>query len=245
MEEHAQFDNPLMAQMAKRLEEEQARKLKEQQEIARQQQLDAFDQRIADLAAMIEKNEQLADDEFNINAILIQFLEVTLNLKKVMDMCHSIEKVLSCVSEATAFIDSSMNFSDQIFSQMNAEKYGLFARIKQRITIRRTIQNHIGRMKSIIDRVEGTMEIGRIMSSEFGKLSTKIAKSSKKKKKTQAKPGASEFPLASQYLSKRKSGEGTTGTTGGATGGSTPSWQPPATGTSGGSAPTGGIDDIL
>ena len=65
MEEHAQFDNPLMAQMAKRLEEEQARKLKEQQEIARQQQLDAFDQRIADLAAMIEKNEQLADDAHN------------------------------------------------------------------------------------------------------------------------------------------------------------------------------------
>ena len=245
MEEHAQFDNPLMAQMAKRLEEEQARKLKEQQEIARQQQLDAFDQRIADLAAMIEKNEQLADDEFNINAILIQFLEVTLNLKKVMDMCHSIEKVLSCVSDATAFIDSSMNFSDQIFSQMNAEKYGLFARIKQRITIRRTIQNHIGRMKSIIDRVEGTMEIGRIMSSEFGKLSTKISKSSKKKKKAQAKPGASEFPLASQYLSKRKSGEGATGGAG-ATGGSTPTWQPPSTGTSGGSAPAGGgIDDIL
>ena len=69
--------------------------------------------------------------------------------------------------------------------------------------------------------------------------------SSKKKKKTQAKPGASEFPLASQYLSKRKSGEGATGSTGGATGGSTPTWQPPSTGTSGGSAPTGGIDDIL
>ena len=233
-----------MRAMQERLKAEQERKLKEQQEAARQEQLDAFDQRIADLAAMIEKNEQMQDDEFNINAILIQFLEVTLNLKKVMDMCHSIEKVLSCVSEATAFIDSSMNFSDQIFAQMNAENYGLFARIKQRIKIRRTIQNHIGRMKSIIDRVEGTMEIGRIMSSEFGKLSTRIGKASQKKKKSQAKPGANEFPLASQYLSKRKSGEGATGGAG-ATGGSAPTWQPPSTGTSAGGSSSGDIDDIL
>jgi hypothetical protein len=163
-----------------------------------------------------------------------------------MDMCHSIEKVLSCVSEATAFIDSSMNFSDQIFAQMNAEKYGLFARIKQRITIRKTIHNHIGRMKSIIARVEGTMEIGRIMSTEFGKLSTRIGKASKKKKKAAPQGGAGEFPLASQYLSKRKNGG--TGATGGATGGaSTPSWEAPSTGASaGGSAPAGGsIDDIL
>ncbi len=241
-----EFENPAMRAMQERLKQEQERKLKEQQEAARQEQLDAFDQRIADLAAMIEKNEQMQDDEFNINAILIQFLEVTLNLKKVMDMCHSIEKVLSCVSEATAFIDSSMNFSDQIFAQMNAEKYGFFARIKQKITIRKTIHNHIGRMKSIIARVEGTMEIGRIMSTEFGKLSTRIGKASKKKKKAAPQGGAGEFPLAAQYLSKRKNGG--TGATGGATGGaSTPSWEAPSTGAgAGGSAPAGGsIDDIL
>lgn len=240
-----EFENPAMRAMQERLRQEQERKMKEQQEQARQEQLDAFDQRIADLAAMIEKNQELQDDEFNINAILIQFLEVTLNLKKVMDMCHSIEKVLSCVSDATAFIDSSMNFSDQIFAQMNTENYGLFARIKQRITIRKTVRNHIGRMKAIVARVEGTMEIGRIMSSEFGKLSTKIGKSKKKKKKATPQAGAEEFPLATQYLSKRKSGGAGTSEAGGATG-SAPTYAPPTTGTSGGSAPAGGgIDDIL
>ncbi len=240
-----EFENPAMRAMQERLKAEQERKLKEQQEAARQEQLDAFDQRIADLAAMIEKNEQNQDDEFNINVILIQFLEVTLNLKKVMDMCHSIEKVLSCVSEATAFIDSSMNFSDQIFAQMNAEKYGFFARIKQRITIRRTINNHIGRMKAIIARVEGTMEIGRMMSTEFGKLSKKIGKANAKKKKSKAQaPTGGSYPLASQYLAKRKGAEGAPA--GG--GSSTPSWEAPAGGSApaGGGAPAGGsIDDIL
>ena len=75
-----EFENPAMRAMQERLKQEQERKLKEQQEAARQEQLDAFDQRIADLAAMIEKNEQMQDDEFNINTILIQFLEVSLNL---------------------------------------------------------------------------------------------------------------------------------------------------------------------
>lgn len=239
MDEHVQFDNPLMAEMARRLQEEQAKKLKEQQEAQRQQELDAFDNRIAQLADMIEKNQQMEDDEFNINAILYQFLEVMLNLKKVMDMCHSIEKVLSCVADATKFIDDSMKFSDEIFSQMNTEKYGPIARIKQKIKIRRTIQNHIGRMKSIVDRVEGTMQIGRIMSDEFGKLSKRLSKK-KKKKKAAAQSGASDFPLAARYLASRQ-GEG-----GGTSGVGTPSvGTSPSTPGTGASSSGGGIDDIL
>ena len=232
-----EFENPAMRAMQERLKAEQERKLKEQQEAARQEQLDAFDQRIADLAAMIEKNEQNQDEDFNINAILIQFLEVTLNLKKVMDMCHSIEKVLSCVSEATQFIDSSMNFSDQIFAQMNTENYGFFARLKQKATVRRTVRNHIGRMKAIIARVEGTMQMGQIMSSEFGKLSKKFGKANAKRKKAKANSSSGSYPLAASYLAKRKGGEG------GAPAGGAPSWDAPA---GGGSAPAGGsIDDIL
>lgn len=225
-------------QIRQKREREREEMLKKQQEAARQEQLDAFDQRIADLAAMIEKNEQNQDEDFNINAILIQFLEVTLNLKKVMDMCHSIEKVLSCVSEATQFIDSSMNFSDQIFAQMNTENYGLFSRIKQKMTVRRTVRNHIGRMKAIIARVEGTMQMGQIMSSEFGKLSKKFGKASAKRKKAKASSSSGSFPLASQYLAKRKGAEG------GAPAGGTPSWEAPA---GGASAPAAGgsIDDIL
>ena len=241
-----EFENPAMRAMQERLKAEQERKLKEQQEQARQEQLDAFDQRIADLAAMIEKNQDLAEDDFNINVILIQFLEVALNLKKVMDMCHSIEKVLSCVAEATSFIDSSMKFSDEIFAQMNTEKYGFFARLKQKITIRRTIQNHMGRMKSIIDRVEGMMSISNIMSTEFAKLAKRMGKSKAKKKKQTSTSTAGEFPLASQYLSKRKSaGTGDGGATGGSGSTGTSTWQPPTSAPSGGSSSSGGIDDIL
>jgi hypothetical protein len=108
--------------------------------------------------------------------------------------------------------------------------------MQQKATVRRTVRNHIGRMKAIIARVEGTMQMGQIMSSEFGKLSKKFGKANAKRKKAKANSSAGSYPLAASYLAKRKGAEG------GATGG-TPSWEAPA----GGSAPAAGgsIDDIL
>ena len=113
MQQQEHFENAQMEETRRRLEEEVKRREREAALEAHKEELNAFDQRIADLAAMIEKNAQLEDDEFNINAILIQFLEISLTLKKVMDMSIAINSVLSCVSDATNFIDSSMNFTDE------------------------------------------------------------------------------------------------------------------------------------
>ena len=233
MQQQETFQNEGMEALRRRLEEESARKQRETALAAHQEELNAFDQRIADLAAMIEKNQELAEDEFNINAILIQFLEVTLNLKKVMDMSMAIEKVLSCVSDATHFIDDSMNFSEQIFTQMNAVKYGPFQRIRQKMAMKRAIQNHMERMQSIVARVEGTLQVTNIVSAELARMTARLTKKKKSSKGKKTTPGSSAYPLASQYLSKRKGGEAT------GTGASTP-----ATPTSTAPAPKTGDDSL-
>ena len=76
-----EFQNPRIAQVQKILEEAAAERQREEHLQMQKEKLSEFDQRIADLAAMIEKNQELAEDEFNINVILIQFLEVMLNMK--------------------------------------------------------------------------------------------------------------------------------------------------------------------
>lgn len=236
MQQQETFQNEDLENLRRRLEEDRKRQEREAALAAHQAELDAFDQRIADLAQMIERNQELADDEFNINAILIQFLEISLNLKKVMDMTHAIEKVLSCVSEATKFIDDSMNFSEQIFTAMNSVKYGPFQRIRQKIAMRRTIQNHMDRMRSIVDRVQATVTAGTLISSELSRMTSRLTKSKKKSKKGQSKP-TSSYPLASQYLSKRKGGEV------GGTSPAAPSTAPPAQAPT--TAPDDGLADIL
>ena len=235
MQQQETFQNEGMEALRRRLEEDAARKQREAALAAHQEELDAFDQRIADLAAMIERNQELADDEFNINAILVQFLEITLSLKKVMDMSHAIEKVLSCVSDATQFIDDSMNFSEQIFAKMNAVKYGPFQRIRQKKAMKRAISNHMEKMRSIVARVEGTLEVTSMVSTQLARMTARLTKSKKKSSKGQSKPGASAYPLAAQYLSKRKGGDST-----GASAPSSPMGGAPAP-----SAPSDGLSDIL
>lgn len=228
------FENEQMEGVRRRLEEETARKQREAALAAHQEELDAFDRRIADLAQMIEKNQELSEDEFNINAILVQFLEIALSLKKVMDMSLAVEKVLSCVSDATKFVDESMHFSDEIFNAMSTVTYGPFRRIRQKIVMRRTVQKQMERMKAIIDRVNGTIKVGSVISTELARMTRRLTKSKKRTGKSATPSGASSFPLASQYLSKRK------GSDTGATAPDAPVGSAPAP-----SAPSDSLSDIL
>ena len=234
MQQQEHFENEQMEETRRRLEEEVKRREREAALEAHKEELNAFDQRIADLAAMIEKNAQLEDDEFNINAILIQFLEISLTLKKVMDMSIAINSVLSCVSDATNFIDSSMNFTDEIFKAMNTVKYGPFYRIRQKIVMRHTIKTQMDRMKAIVDRVNGTLTVGTMISTELSRMTSRLTQKKTKRGGGKVQSGGS-YPLAAQYLAKRRGEEST-----GSTSAEAPTGSAPAP-----SAPSDGLSDIL
>ena len=231
------FENPQMQGFADALKVKEAEEAKKRRIAEQKEQLSQYDQRIAALAEMIEKNQQ-QDDEFNFTPILVQFLEISLQLKKVMDAQLAMNIALECMGDATKFIDDSMNFTDHIFEQMNEVKYGPFRRIRQKIQMRKSIENTMAGIQSLVSRIENTLDTTTMLSNALSKFTSKLNKSKKRTKKGQSKPSGSGFPLADQYLAKRKNPTSEADSTPPAVG---PTTSAPSTST----PSSGGIDDIV
>ena len=186
---------------------------------------------------MIEKNQQ-QDDEFNFTPILTQFLEVSLQLKKVMDATLAMNMAIECMGDATKFIDQSMNFTESIFEQMNEVKYGPFRRFRQKMEMRRAIQRHMEGVQVLVAKVEGTLTTTMMISDELSKFTSRLTKSRRKKKKGQSKSSGSGFSLADQYLAQRRSASSGAGST-------PPTVSAPTSAPSASAPATDGIDDII
>lgn len=234
---NTEFEDPTVESTGTESPQEPRQREKEQQQEALyQEQLNVFDQRIATLASTIKKNQERPTDAYPIHSILIESLDIALMLRKLADLTAFTETIASGISDATDFIVSLMKFSDEIETQMNTTEYGLFAKIKQRHAIRKTIRRNIKRTKAFALRVERMKKPFEAIAREFSAISTGTNKS---KKKTVPGGSTDPFPLATRYL------YGDTSAIPSVSEADTPLYAPETTSTSDEPPQTSGYDDIL
>lgn len=217
----------------------------EQLKVEKERRERQFDEKLDQLADKAIEFMRTRGKEDSLTIMLQTFLEVALQLKDAMQSLKAINVAMDCLGEAISFLDASINFDDNIVSQMNSKSYGFFARWKMKRKLKKAMRNNVGRIKATIDGLAMKYDIATAIADsllDFSKeLNKTIAKRNEKKAKKAKKDGkpetpVNEFSAAERYISNKLQEMGEDGSGDG----STPPTQPtqPSSG-------SGDISDIL
>ncbi len=177
--------------------EDRANEVAHEKEMKRKNQ--DFDAKLEKLAnktvdILMESNE---DNDF-LAEMMTSFLDVALEMKRVIKTLDSINIATGCIYEAISFVDVAINYNDGLQKSSLQQDHGFFSRWKRKRQIRKAIRNNNNRMKSAIDSILGQFEMSqeiveslRVMSE---RMHISMAKGKAKREKRAAKKGVTLTP---------------------------------------------------
>lgn len=214
------------------------------QEVKRRQKLKELDGRVNQLCerAILFEN-QYGEDDYR-TQILVTFLDVTLQMKSVIDVLDNVGFALECIGQAIGCVDDVLTMQEEIIAGTLDRKYGFFARMKRKRMMRRAIRNNAHRMQQMCDNLVGSQKMALELVKSLKKSSLRMqtmsqknfSKFNKKSKgdKAPEDANAQAKQRMAQMRAEKAEAEGADGT------------DPvrPVSGGSAGGGSTGGIDDI-
>lgn len=221
---------------------------KKREKERRAQKFDASLQQLAEKA--VDTLMEQGQDSVMGN-LMVTFLDVALEMKSMISTLNSINMAMECINDAIGFIDSALDFDQQMISDSLKQNYGFIQRVKQKRQMKKAMRNNLNRVKMIIQSITMKYDMATQMLDGFGRMSTRINKMMKGRIQKQSKkkaapaqegvgvgsnPNSPAMKMISQIMEKR---------------GVSSSDIPPSASASGGSAPApsaskdDGIDDIL
>lgn len=150
--------------------------------------------------------EYQSKDE-NLYLLLESFLEVAIEMKKLMDSMNAINVAMEAISDAVGFLDAALDFDSVFMDQSLQNNYGFFARMKLKHKYHKTIKNNRGRMLAISKSLEMKYTMASDMMKALSNVSSGLKKSIEKSNKKMKKDvgGKSEGNSAAKsYLEQRK-----------------------------------------
>ncbi len=189
------------------------------QQKERERKMQAFDQKLADLADKIDVTIAKHGQDYFMVDILTMFLDVSIKMKEVMDMMESMNMVMELIGDATTFIDESMQLQDNIMQNTMEVKHNLWTRITTYFRTKAIIRNNVNRVNSMARSILTKYQMATQMvsalqgvSGQLRKMTTKMnkasAKKNAKKKGDEYSSGAAQYTDAQKFLEERRAAKG-------------------------------------
>ena len=119
-------------------------------ETKRKQHLKMYDARIDELAALVEKTEQVHGPDYYSVKILTMFLDVAVRMKEAVTSLSSVDAGLALCRDAISFVERAMELESNVLSGALEMEKGLFARIRMKKIIKENV-------KALSDIAEGIL----------------------------------------------------------------------------------------
>ncbi len=119
--------------------------------------------------------------------LMVNFLVVSEIFEDIIEMQETFQDVEILFNDAMMIMDDNLLFSEQMTQQQLKTNYGFFARMKQRRQIKKAQRNNVNRIKSLIFRINSTIETSTVMSTEMRKAMLSMRGSFENAKKLNAK----------------------------------------------------------
>ena len=125
------------------IEKERLIREKEQKKINFAQKQDKL------LNKIIEFENKFGEDYYLVT-MLKKFYEVSVEMETVMETMEAINDAMDCITESILFLDSALEFDQNLITGINSTSYGFFSRLKAKRQMKKARRNTVGRMKSVI-----------------------------------------------------------------------------------------------
>lgn len=207
---------------------------KTRQRRQKEQRQKDFDKRVVQLADKAIEFAQKRGQDDGLTVLLVNFLDVALQMKNLMETMSAINVAMECLSDAIGFLDAAIDFDNYLMDESLMHNYSLFQRWKQKRKMRKTIKNNYGRMVAISNglamKYKMATDMMKSLSTVGEKLKKVVSKTASKKAKQSQKTGKPVEQTAAQaFLAERMKANGVA----------------PTAEVSSSSSDDSGIDDIL
>lgn len=165
-----------------------AEKLRKERE-CKQKKVD-IDKKIADLAEKtVDFIMDYGKEDFR-SELMMSFLDVALEMRETIEMMSAINIAMSCIFSTIEFIDEAINFDQELQEASLNNKYGFFARLKNKRRLKKVIKNNQNRINVAIDNILGQKQMAEYISESLRKAVMKMKISIGKQNEKRAKQAA-------------------------------------------------------
>lgn len=212
--------------LVKTLENEQRKLEAERLQAEKEEKKINFAKKQDKLLNKIIEFENKFGEDYYLVTMLKKFYEVSVEMETVMETMDAINDAMDCITESISFLDSALEFDQNLITGINSGDNGVFARWKAKRQMKKARRNTVGRMKSVIsgfkfkyalmeDMVESMNGFAKSMSTGKG-----IIKNNKKGPSQTGSNSEAQRRIAERRASMGSSSStGQAGTVSGASGG--------------------------
>ncbi len=163
---------------------------KEKERVLRQKR-ETFDDKLVELGnKTIDYMMRQDENSQVITEMMTSFLEVALQMRSVMDTISALNQAMGCITEAITFVDQAIDFNHALMETTMVKNYGWFARLRNKMRIRKAVKNNVNRMLMTIDTITGQFEMSQEVVSALSVMSDRIRLSMDKTRLKRAKKEA-------------------------------------------------------
>lgn len=174
-----------------------------------------LDQRLAQLQEQMFKFADLYGIEDFRTQLMIQLHDVAILMRDSVDLIQGVTVAMSYMFETIQFLDDMMKYQQDMMTGSLVKRYGLIARIKERIRTRRTVRNIKNRMDMFANRIAAIQGIAQVIVTSLtkatAKMQKKTAKNNEKFKKRNPSVDMGEsksMQMVRDHLSTKEIGSG-------------------------------------
>ena len=183
-------------------------------EAERKKRLKEFDRQVNTLAerAIVFEDRYGVDDYRT--QLMTMFLEVTLQMKSVIDLLNDVGVALQCIGQAIGCVDDILNLQQEILEGSLGQKYGFWERLRRKRRLRRAIRNNVARMTQMADMLIGSQKMAMSIVTSLQKSCVKMKAMSEKsfakqnKRNGGASASSNEGSLAKKLMDEMRASRG-------------------------------------
>lgn len=162
-----------------------------------------LDRRIMQLCQRaISFEDQYGEEDYR-TQILITFLDVTMQMKSVIDLLNDVGFAMQCIGQAIDCVDDVLNMQQEVLAATMSQKYGFWERMRRKRQVRRAIRNNAARMNQMCEMLVSSQRIALEMVNSLKTVSVRMKTMSQKGFAKQSKKNKGVAPEQENSYAKK------------------------------------------